>query len=94
MGMGDNVGFCGQPGKLSSMKWPEGAGKGTRLRAAIAWCEYRPGVESRQKVPMSQASLPIVPLFSAGRGCFSPGFPQHALSCTNTAGGSAAEKGE
>lgn len=47
----------------------------------------------RQKVPMSQASLHIVPLFSAGRGCFSPGSPQHALSCTNTAGGSAAEKG-
>lgn len=23
------------------MKWPEGAGEGTRLRAGIAWCEYR-----------------------------------------------------
>lgn len=74
------------------MNRPEGAGKGTRLRAATAWCEYR-GRSGSQAEGAHVPSLPAHCSFvSAGRGCFSPGFPQHALSCTNTAGGSAGEK--
>lgn len=57
MGVGDNAGFCGQPGKLSPMKWPEGAGKGTKLRAATAWCEYR----ARSRIQAEGAHVPSLP---------------------------------
>lgn len=58
VGGGGNAGLCGQPGTLSPMKWPEGAGKGRRLKAAIAWCEYR----ARGRIQAEGPHVPSLPV--------------------------------